>query len=179
MAKKTQTTQTPDDLFADMRKKLESLKGDVEIYDRETEFGTMKACKHVLNGKTYVHTEIKSSQLEEIGEMLIESDIFSIVKAEGDGVTVDAGTFISHLVKKKLMRRLLVILLRHEDGTATTAEEFESRASEFLRFVKEVLAAFFTLNPSASSDIGMFLIGVYGASTVGGQLIAMALHGRS
>ena len=151
----------------------------IKPYSIETQYGTMQAVKHTFNGKVYEQKELTSSKLEAIGEILIESDIFSAVKSENGSINVDAGLVMSHLIRKKLLRRSLVLLLTHEDGTNCTEAEFEGKASEFMNFISEVFQGFFTLNPDVLKDIGGALIAVLGTAAGGGQLIALLLAGRS
>jgi len=161
------------------KKPIKQPEPTLKVFTVESEHGTMNATKHQFNGKVYIQRELLSPQLDAIGELLIESDIFSSVKQTPDGLNVDAGLVMSHLIRKKMIRAFLCLILRHEDGTLVTESEFDGKASEYIRFTSEVFKGFFITNPDALKDIGMFLMSVLGVSAGGGQLIAMMLAGKS
>ena len=151
----------------------------LKVFTMDTEHGMMNATKHQFNGRVYVQRELLSPQLDAIGELLIESDIFSAIKQGPDGLNVDAGLVMSHLIRKKMIRAFFCLVLKHEDGTNVSESEFDGKASEYLRFISEVFNGFFILNPDALKDIGMLLMSVLGVAAGGGQLIAMMLAGKS
>jgi len=101
------------------------------------------------------------------------------VKQGPDGLNIDAGLVMSHLIRKKMVRSFLCLVLKHEDGTNVAESEFDGKASEYLSFIAEAFAGFFTLNPDALRGIGTLLMSVLGVAAGGGQMIAMLLAGKS
>ena len=153
-------------------------KQETPYYQVKTERGVFQARKHTYNGSTFVQTEMDSDGFEQFGEMLIEADIFSVVKLNPDNtVNVDPGIVISHIFRKRMIKPFLRLLLTNEDGTNVSDAQLKGSAGSYVALFKEVAEGFFTMNPALIEYMQMLFTQVVGGSIAAGRLIAVALDG--
>ena len=145
----------------------------------QTPNGTFQTCTHIFNGKAFVHREMDADQFDIFGDMLIEADILSVIKADDDGsVNVNPGIVISHILKKRMIRPFLCLVLRHEDGTLVHDSEFKGSAGSYIELFTEVMTSFFTMNPALITSMQELLGSVVGLSIMGGQMLATLFSGE-
>ena len=143
------------------------------LFQIPTQWGNVQAVKHTYNGKQFVQQEVDSDQAKQVSKLLLRADIFGCVDiSDLNEPKIDLGTVVSKMVNEDLTDDFLCIVLRHEDGSVPSPNDFKGRATAYVALIEEVWTYFFTLNPSLTARIGTLFMKGLGLSV--GALSALA-----